>query len=107
MDKTLLYVLAAIATIVIIIIVVVMMKDPCKDFSNDQKGVSLECYQQIWKEAGCINPKAAEDNMKSYPAWFAGQTKVSLAGDSKAWATMTDDKHRIGCYTMDKSKWPK
>jgi len=101
MDKTLLYILAAIATIVIIIIVVVMMKDPCKDFSNDQKGVSQECYNKIWKEAGCITPPATMED------WHKSQSKIGLINDSKAWATMTDDKHRIGCYTMDKSKWPK
>jgi hypothetical protein len=39
-------------------------------------------------------------------SWHKGQTKAGLISDSNAWATMSDDTHRNGCYTTDRTKWP-
>ena len=67
----------------------------------DDKPISRECYQQIWNDSGCTTTITEPQH-----TWAATQTKQTLVGDSKAWATLTDPHHREGCYGNDKSKWP-
>ena len=70
---------------------------PCKNYTSDSKGISQECYNDIWKKAGCgtgtIQP-APDANSD----WAKGMTLNGLIQDSWAWATLTDNDHRTGCY---------
>jgi hypothetical protein len=56
-------------------------------------------YAQMWKDAGCTT-KA------NYSTWVRQQTRQTLQNDVKAWATLTSEEHRKGCYGDDKTKWP-
>ena len=74
--------------------------DPCASYSDDTKNISQECYNKIWKEAGCLTPTITMGE------WQKAQTKAGLVFDSYAWSVMNDEGHRNGCYTTDRSKWP-
>jgi len=101
MNKTLMYVIGAIILLVIVIIIIIKMtKNPCDDFKNDQKDISQECYNKIWKDVGCLTQPP---NMGD---WHKKQTKQGLIEDSKLWASMIDDIQRNVCYGTDKTKWP-
>jgi hypothetical protein len=100
-------IIVALIVIVAIIVGVVLMttskttmKDACAYYSDNSTNVSQECYNNIWKDSGCITPPATIDD------WHKSQTKAGLISDSKAWATMSDDNHRKGCYGDNKSSWP-
>jgi len=56
-----------------------------------ERKVSPECYQKIWKDAGCTTTSWLDD-------WRRNATKDELIRDSKLWATMTDTAHKKGCY---------
>ena len=58
------------------------------------------CYSKIWNQQGCLTSQSGHNS------WSRNQTRGTLTGDSKAWSNMSDDGHRAGCYTNDKSKWP-
>jgi hypothetical protein len=72
-------------------------EQPCSIYNADSKGISQECYNDIWKKAGC-----GAGTIKSGPNvnndWAQSQTLNGLIYDSFLWATMTDYDHRIGCY---------
>lgn len=76
--------------------------NPCSSYDDNSTNVSQECYSEIWKQAGCTNNATSVSNYN----WAKGQSKATLINDSKAWATMTDDNHRKGCYGDNKSSWP-
>ena len=61
--------------------------------------VSKGEYEKIWKDAGCTT-------QAKYNDWTMKQPEQRLIDDSKLWASLTDDKHRVGCYGEDQSKWP-
>jgi len=71
--------------------------EPCYKYNADSKGISQECYNEIWKKAGCgagtIKP-APDANSD----WAKGMTLNGLIQDSWSWATLTDYTHRMGCY---------
>jgi len=73
---------------------------PCAPYGDNSTNVSQQCYNIIWKEAGCITPPA------TIGSWHLAQTKQGLINDSNAWATLDTETHRNGCYTSDRSKWP-
>ncbi len=79
------------------------LNQPCKNYTADSKGISQECYNDIWKKAGCgtgtIQPSPNANN-----EWAQAQTLNGLIYDSFLWATMTDNDHRIGCYGSDYDK---
>jgi hypothetical protein len=66
---------------------------PCQEFNANSIGISQACYDKIWVDQGCTTtpPNANEE-------WAKQQTYDTLINDSYAWATMTDDDHRKGCY---------
>ena len=65
--------------------------NPCANYTKDSKGISQDCYNQIWRDQGCTaNPHNATD--------LKNQTLEHLAYDSFKWATLTDENHRKGCY---------
>jgi hypothetical protein len=68
-------------------------QQPCGEYRGDSKGISQECYNDIWKKAGCVTKSPSASN-----SWSINQTLDSLINDSWYWATMTDYNHRIGCY---------
>ena len=76
------------------------VEQPCTNYTGDSKGISQDCYNDIWKKAGCgtgtIQP--APDANSS---WAKGMTLNGLINDSWLWATMADDEHRTGCYGTD------
>lgn len=68
---------------------------PCASYSANSKGISQACYNDIWKKSGCgtgnVSPNASG-------SWQQSQTMNGLISDSWSWATITDSKHRNGCY---------
>ena len=58
------------------------------------------CYSKIWNTQGCLTSQS------SHNSWSKNQTRGTLTNDSKAWSILSNDGHRAGCYTNDKSKWP-
>ena len=65
--------------------------NPCSNYTKDSKGISQACYNQIWKDQGCIGPEQPATNFKN-------TTLDGVAYDSYLWATLTDETHRKGCY---------
>jgi hypothetical protein len=55
---------------------------------------------KIWKNAGCRTDywKYTWNNSNNDKNWFVN--------DANAWASLTDDGHRTGCYGEDKLNWP-
>ena len=70
---------------------------PCKNYTGDSKGISQDCYNDIWKKAGCGTgtiqpaPDANSDLAKA-------MTLNDIIKDSWSFATLTDNHHRTGCY---------
>jgi len=56
-------------------------------------------FGQFWKNEGCTTEPPWNE-------WYEKQNEETLKKDAKAWATLTGDSHRGGCYGLDKSKWP-
>ncbi len=77
---------------------------PCATYNADSKGISQECYNDIWKKAGCgtgtIQPGPNVNN-----SWAQSQTLNGLIQDSWLWATLTDNDHRNGCYGQDNKNY--
>jgi len=72
------------------------VKQPCGEYTGDSKGISQECYNDIWKKSGC-----GSGNIGYPPAsasWQQSQTMNGLIQDSWYWSTMTDYNRRMGCY---------
>ena len=82
--------------------VAVIEENPCGTFSSNSTNVSQECYDKVWKDAGCTT-KAEDMNGRD---WFASQTLDGLKTDSEAWATLDDDDHKVGCYGSTDGKQP-
>ena len=68
---------------------------PCGSYSADSTGITQQCYDEIWKKAGCGAGTAKPDASSS---WAQGKTLSALIDDAFAWATNPDYKHRMGCY---------
>ena len=79
------------------------VEQPCKNYTGDSKGISQDCYNDIWKKVGCgtgtIQP--APDANSSVAQ---GMTLNDIIQDSWNWATMTDNDYRTGCYGTDFDK---
>lgn len=73
----------------------VQSQQPCGKFTSRSKGIDQKCYEHIWKKSGCgagnVKPVASS-------SWAQNQTLNGLIYDSWLWATMTNYKHRMGCY---------
>ena len=73
------------------------VKQPCAEYTGDSKGISQECYSDIWKKSGCgagtINPAQTAQS-----SWAKSQTLNGLIQDSWYWATATNYERRMGCY---------
>ena len=72
-----------------------LQEEPCSHYTSDSKGISQECYNDIWKKSGCGNGNVQPTAGGS---WAPNQTLNGLIYDSWFWATMTDYTHRMGCY---------
>ena len=68
---------------------------PCGSFSADSTGITQQCYDEIWKKAGC---GAGTEKPDASSSWAQGKTLSGLIDDAFAWATYPDYKHRMGCY---------
>jgi hypothetical protein len=68
---------------------------PCGSYSTDSTGISQQCYDEIWKKAGC---GGGTENPDASSSWAQKQTLTELLNDVFLWATDTDYKHRMGCY---------
>jgi len=66
----------------------------CSKYSSDSKSIDQDCYDEIWKKAGCTTTGKINANSD----WSKSQTLDGLIYDSFLWATMTDTEHRNGCY---------
>lgn len=73
------------------------VKRPCVEYTGDTKGISQECYNDIWQKSGCGagTIKPAPDANAS---WAKEMTLDGLIQDSWYWSTMPDYNHRMGCY---------
>ena len=75
---------------------------PCASYSANSKGISQACYNDIWKKSGCgtgnVIPNASG-------RWQQSQTMNCLISDSWSWATITDSKHRNGCYGLNNKNY--
>ena len=81
-----------------------MPTGPCSSYKDTDVNVNDECIMKLWKNGGC--PMPGTDQVNYYKASRATMTKLQIANDAKAWATLPDDGHRIACYGTDRSKWP-
>jgi len=65
----------------------------CSKYSKqDSTGLSQECLDQIWTDAGCTTKSIdTVENSKN-------KTINNIAYQANLWATMNDDKHLLGCY---------
>ena len=70
------------------------VKQPCGEYTGDSKGISQECYNDIWKKTGCVTTNMVNAN----DPWSKGMTLDGLIQDSWYWGTWTDYNHRMGCY---------
>jgi hypothetical protein len=68
---------------------------PCGAFSADSTGITQQCYDEIWKKAGC---GAGTEKPDASSSLAQGKTLSGLIDDAFAWATNPDYKHRMGCY---------
>ena len=75
---------------------------PCASYNANSKGISQACYNDIWKKAGC-GTGTTKPNANG--SWAKSQTLNGLIQDSWSWATMTDAKHRNGCYGPNNKKY--
>ena len=75
---------------------------PCAAYNANSKGISQTCYNDIWKKAGC-GTGTTKPNANT--SWAKSQTLNGLIQDSWSWATMTDTKHRNGCYGKNNKKY--
>ena len=66
----------------------------CSKYNSDSTGIDQDCYDEIWKKAGCTTTGKVSSNSD----WAKKQTLNGLIYDSYLWATMTDSQHRNGCY---------
>jgi hypothetical protein len=64
--------------------------------------ISYKCYSKIWKDAGCIT----EVQQNSQSEQLKDNNGQWFVNNSNEWARLDDDKHRIGCYGEDRTKWP-
>jgi len=68
---------------------------PCGSYSADSTGITQQCYDEIWKKAGC---GAGTEKPDASSSAAKGKTLSALIDDAFAWATNPDYKHRMGCY---------
>lgn len=66
---------------------------PCSEYIDSSTNLSISCLQQIWKDAGCTTT----DRIFTTD-FYKENTMSAIKEDSKQWATLKDDTHRIGCY---------
>jgi len=97
-------VVVLIILLIIGLVVYTMSTGPCSRYKNTDVNVNDECIENLWKNGGC--PMPGTDMVNYYKANRATMTKLQIANDAKAWATLTDDGHRVACYGTDRSKWP-
>jgi hypothetical protein len=71
-------------------------EQPCGEYTGDSKGISQECYNDIWKKSGCGTGNIGYPSASA--SWQQSQTMNGLIQDSWYWGTMTDYNHRMGCY---------
>jgi hypothetical protein len=64
---------------------------------------SPECISKTWTEKGCLTVQNPNPNNLG---WWGDQTTQTVNNDMTAWATLTGDTHRRGCYGTDTSRWP-
>jgi len=67
---------------------------PCGKYDATDKGIDQQCYDEIWKKAGCTTTGMVDANN----SWAKKRTLNELIEDSFIWATSKDIKHRRGCY---------
>ena len=72
------------------------VKRPCVEYTGDTKGISQECYNDIWKKSGCGSGNIGYPSAAA--SWQQSQTMNGLIQDSWYWSTMTDYNRRMGCY---------
>jgi len=74
---------------------------PCFKYNQSDKGIDQNCYEEIWKKAGCTTTGFVDANS----AFAKGKTLRELIYDTFLWATMTDSTHRKGCYGITESSY--
>lgn len=67
---------------------------PCAKYNANSKNIDQACYDDLWKKAGCKTNGMVNANN----SWAKARTLNELIADCWAWATLTDDTHRKGCY---------
>lgn len=77
---------------------------PCSSYVDTSVNVSDACIDKLWIDGGC--PQPGIDQKNYYKANRATMTKLQIANDAKAWATLPDVDHRTACYGSDRTKWP-
>jgi hypothetical protein len=79
------------------------VKQPCAEYTGDSKGISQECYDDIWEKAGCGSGNIGYPSASA--PWQQSQTMNGLIQDSWYWATITDTQHRNGCYGANNNNY--
>jgi hypothetical protein len=92
-------------------------KDPCEGYKDGDTDINGKCIDKIWGSV-CTNFNnldGSSGTAGSAPTIYKEatvrtnrpkMTYLQITNDAKAWATMTDNGHRIGCYGTDRTKWP-
>jgi hypothetical protein len=68
-------------------------EDTCASYTGSSVGISQECYDKIWKDAGCTSTAQSADS-----DFVKTQTLDFLKQDSEQFATLNDEEHNQGCY---------
>jgi hypothetical protein len=75
----------------------------CINYSSNSKGISQECYNNIWKKSGCGGGNLGYPSASA--SWQQSQTLNGLIQDSWYWATLNDADHRNGCYAQNNTTY--
>ena len=66
----------------------------CSKYTSDSTSIDQDCYNEIWKKAGCTTTNKFDANNDK----IKNKTLNDLIYNSFLWATTADSKHRNGCY---------
>jgi hypothetical protein len=75
---------------------------PCAKYNANSKNIDQACYEDIWKKSGCTTTNYVNANN----SWAKARTLNELISDCFAWANMSTDTHRKGCYGVTENANP-
>ena len=71
----------------------------CSKYKNTDSNISIDCLEQLWKEAGCTQPALIDQ-------FHREATYESVKDDYNTWATNTNKQYQKRCYGTVKTTEP-